>query len=291
LNAIRAFAAIARECNLSRAAVAIGTTQSSISRHLAVLEDYLGASLLDRRGRTNRLTEFGKLYAEAVSEPLETICFTTNRMKRRDPEAINRLVVRTSLSTFATHILVPNLQQFSRAMGGATIDLVCSLAQPDAADRYDVLVTRDLHVDEPADEWQIHKEQLVCVGSSTHVTSDNAAIVRSIPILTITSRPDILPTWLRSMNMAAQDIIPGARVDHHYLALPAVMTGKCLLVAPEIIVAPGIRDGYLRVISDTQAQSGMDYKAFALDRSGNPELARAFCRWLVRLCKSATQQQ
>lgn len=286
LNAIRAFAAIARERNLSRAAETMGTTQSSISRHLAVLEEYLGASLLDRRGRVSRLTEFGRLYADAISDPLETICFTTNRMKRRDPAAINRLVVRTSLSTFATHVLIPNLQAFSKEMGGATIDVISSLKEPDAADRYDVLLTRDLHVGEPADAWQIYREQLVCVGSPAHLKGDGSGNIRSTPILAITSRPDILPTWLRSMGIGGDEIIIGARVDHHYLAMPAVMTGKCLMVAPEIIVAPSVRDGFLNVVPDTRVSSGMDYKAYALDRSGNPDLARAFCRWLARMCKA-----
>jgi LysR family transcriptional regulator, glycine cleavage system transcriptional activator len=288
LNAIRAFAAVAREHNLTRAAAAIGTTQSSVSRHLAVLEDYLGASLFDRRGRTSRLTEFGRLYAEAISEPLETICFTTNRMKRRDPAAFNRLVVRTSLSTFATHILIPNLQAFTREMGSVTIDVISSMAQPDPADSYDVLVTRDLHVEEPADEWHIHHEQLVCVGSPVHVKENGIGSIRTTPVLAITSRPDILPTWLRAMGLSGSEIIAGARVDHHYLALPAAMTGKCLLVAPEIIVSSYVRDGFLKVIPETRVPSGMQYRAHALDRSGNPELARAFCRWLLRLCKSVT---
>ncbi|MCZ7451008.1 LysR family transcriptional regulator [Agrobacterium rhizogenes] len=286
LNAIRAFAAVARECNLTRAAQNMGTTQSSISRHLAVLETYLGASLFERRGRAGRLTEFGRLYAGAISEPLETICFTTNRMKRRDPSAINRLVVRTSLSTFASHVLVPNLQLFSNDMGGVTIDVVSSLTPPDVADSYDVLITRDLHVEELADEWLIHREELVCVGAPAQLRDRMADIIRAVPILAITSRPDILPTWLKAMGLSGGDILAGARVDHHYLALPAVTTGKCLLVAPEIIVSPLVRNGFLTVIPDTRTPSGMDYRAFALDRSGNPELARAFCRWLIRLCKS-----
>ncbi len=51
LNAIRAFVTIAREKSVTRAAQAMGVTQSSVSRHLAVLEDYLGAKLMERRGR------------------------------------------------------------------------------------------------------------------------------------------------------------------------------------------------------------------------------------------------
>lgn len=290
LNAIRAFVAIARERNVSRAAIALGTTQSSVSRHLAVLEDYLGASLLERRGRSTELSDYGRLFANAVTEPIDTVCFTARRMRRVKSGDVNRLVVRTSLSTFATHFLIPNLHTFTREMGGATVDVVSSLSPPATSDTFDVLLTRDIEISEPADQWEIYHEQLVCVGSATSLKGKTLANVRAMPILSITSRPDILPTWLRAMEISPADIVSGARVDHHYLALPAAISGRCLLVAPEIVVAQSIRDGFLQSVDGSRAASGMVYRAYAIDRSGNPDLARAFCRWLVRLCRSLSPE-
>ncbi len=286
LNAIRAFVAIARERSVSKAARALSTTQSSISRHLLVLEDFLGASLFERRGRMSDLSDYGRLFAGAVTEPLETICFTAHRMRRRNVGDVNRIVLRTSLATFASHILVPHLDAFSRDMGGATVDVVTSLAAPGASDRFDVLLTRDLSITEPSDHWEIYREQLVLVGAPEHLKNKTGSPFRSLPILSITSRPDILPTWLRAMGLTSGDIIAGARVEHHYLALPAVLSGKCLLVAPEIVVGPYVRDSMLKVVDNTRTPSGMHYRAYALDRSANPELSRAFCRWLSRLCRT-----
>ncbi|MET4349385.1 LysR family transcriptional regulator [Bradyrhizobium sp. RT9a] len=288
LNAIRVFVTIAREGSVTRAAHALGMTQSSVSRYLAVLQDHLGTDLMQRRGKRSELTEFGRLFANTVAEPLDTVCFTAKRMRRRDRPDVNRLVVRTSLSTFAYSLLIPNLQAFSAEMSGVIVDVISSLSLPISSDDFDILVTRDLSVVEPADDWEIYNEQLVCVGSPNHVVGKGLSIVRAMPILNITSRPDILPTWLRAMNLTTKDISSGARYDHNYLALPAVMTGKCLLVAPEIIVSDLVRGGALHVIPGSRAPSGMHYRAYAVDRCDNPELARAFCRWLVRLCKKAT---
>ncbi|ANW02950.1 LysR family transcriptional regulator [Bradyrhizobium icense] len=287
LNAIRVFVAIAREGSVTRAASALGATQSSISRYLAVLQEYLGTDLIERRGRRSELTEFGRLFANTVAEPLDTVCFTAKRMRRRTRPDANRLVVRTSLSTFAYSFLIPNLQAFSAEMGGVIVDVISSLSMPTSSDDFDILITRDLSVIEPADDWEIYNEQLVCVGSPNHAGGKSLSVVRSMPILNITSRPDILPTWLRAMNLTSKDIKSGARYDHNYLALPAVMTGKCLLVAPEIIVSDLVRGGVLHVIPRSRTPSGMQYRAYAVDRSDNPEIARAFCRWLVRLCKKA----
>ncbi|MET4608782.1 LysR family glycine cleavage system transcriptional activator [Bradyrhizobium sp. JR4.1] len=287
LNAIRAFVTIAREGSVTRAASSLGTTQSSVSRYLAVLQDYFGTDLVQRRGRRSELTEFGRLFANAVAEPLDTVCFTAKRMRRKSRTDANRIVVRTSLSTFAYSFLIPNLQAFSAEMGGVVVDVISSLSPPRSSDNFDILLTRDLCVVEPADDWAIHNETLVCVGSPNHVMGKTLATARSMPILNITSRPDILPTWLRAMNLTAKDIKSGARYDHNYLALPAVITGKCLLVAPEIIVSDLVRTGALHVIPGSRTPSGMQYRAYAVDRSDNPEVARAFCRWVARLCKKA----
>ncbi|MDF0498405.1 LysR family transcriptional regulator [Bradyrhizobium yuanmingense] len=287
LNAIRVFVTIAREGSVTRAASALGTTQSSVSRYLAVLQDYFGTDLVQRRGRRSELTEFGRLFANAVAEPLDTVCFTAKRMRRRNRTDANRIVVHTSLSTFAYSFLIPNLQSFSAEMGGVVVDVISSLSPPRSSDNFDILLTRDLCVAEPADDWAIYNEMLVCVGAPNHVMGKTLSAARSMPILNITSRPDILPTWLRAMNLTAKDIKSGARYDHNYLALPAVISGKCLLVAPEIIVSDLVRKGALHVIPGSRTSSGMQYRAYAVDRSDNPEVARAFCRWVARLCKKA----
>ncbi|MCK1697516.1 LysR family transcriptional regulator [Bradyrhizobium sp. 144] len=287
LNAIRVFVTIAREGSVTRAASTLGTTQSSVSRYLAVLQDYFGTDLVQRRGRRSELTEFGRLFANAVAEPLDTVCFTAKRMRRRNRTDANRIVVHTSLSTFAYSFLIPNLQAFSAEMGGVVVDVISSLSPPRSSDNFDILLTRDLCVAEPADDWTIYNEMLVCVGAPNHVMGKTLSTARSLPILNITSRPDILPTWLRAMDLTGKDIKSGARYDHNYLALPAVISGKCLLVAPEIIVSDLVRKGSLHVIPGSRTSSGMQYRAYAVDRSDNPEVARAFCRWVARLCKKA----
>lgn len=77
------------------------------------------------------------------------------------------------------------------------MDLTRSLSQRTSSDDYDVLVTCDLSMIEPADDWKVYNEQVVYVGSPSHVHGKNLSIVRSMPIPNITCRRDILTTWLR----------------------------------------------------------------------------------------------
>lgn len=286
LNAIRAFVMIAREGSVTRAAEALGITQSSVSRYLSVLEEYLGEELIKRQGRNTELTDFGRLFASTVSEPLDVIAFTARRMRKRGPSGKNRIIVSSSLPTFAYTMLIPRLQEFTAEAGGAVVDVMISLSQPTSSDGFDVLLTRDLALTEPSDHWDIYQEHLVCVGAPGNIAGMGMEAIRSLPVLTIMSRPDILPAWLKAHGLTVDDINAGARYAHHYLALPALATGKCLLVAPEIVVGGLVREGMLKVVAGSRVPSGMQYSAFAVDRSEAPELARAFCRWLVRLCRA-----
>lgn len=84
------------------------------------------------------------------------------------------------------------------------------------------------------------------------------------------------------------DVKAGARYDHNYLALPAVMTGEnAFWWRPEIVVSDLARGRVLHVVPGSRTGSGKQYRAYAIDGSDNSEIARAFCRWLVRLCKKA----
>jgi LysR family glycine cleavage system transcriptional activator len=291
LNAVRAFVQVARDNSVTRASKTLGITQSSVSRHVAVLEEYLGAKLIERRGRQSQLTDFGRLFSDAIAEPLDTILFTAKRMRRNDRKDAKRLVVRTSLSTFAYTVLIPNLRDFSKEMGGVTVDVISTLTAPASTDSFDVLLTRDITVMEPADRWDVYDEQLVCVGAPDSVAGRGLKALRNTPVIAVTSRPDILPTWLRGLDLKTSDVTSGARYDHHYLALPAVTTGNSLLVTPHIVVAELIRQRLLEVLPGSRAPSGMQYRAYAIDRSANPDVARAFCRWLTRLCRKMTEEE
>ena len=284
LSAIRVFVMIARQSSVTQAAHALGITQSSASRHLAVLERYLGAKLIERRGRYTTLTDFGRLFAEAVGEPLDAVAFTVKRMRRSSGDG-GRLVVRTSMPTFAYSALIPNLQDFTDESDGAVVDVLTALTAPDVTDSFDVLVTRDLEITEPSDQWDLLEEQLVCVGPAAEVAEQGQSLLKHMPFLLINSRPDSLPRWLGAMGIVISDIKLGARYDHHFLALPAAVKGQGLLVTPEIVVAELVRRGDLGILPGSRLPSGMRYRAYALDRGSNPDLSHSFCRWLHRLCK------
>src|SRR2546423_7214696 len=71
---LRAFLAVARARNFSRAAERLGKTQPSVSQAVARLERDLGQPLFVREGRTTRLAPAGRLllgHAERIFDVME----------------------------------------------------------------------------------------------------------------------------------------------------------------------------------------------------------------------------
>ena len=105
---LHALSAVVRHEGFSRAARALGRTQSSLSQLVAALETDVGAPLLVREGRRTRPTEAGRVlvgYADRVLGELERA--------RAEIDALGdltrgRLVVGTT-DTLAMHVLPPVL--------------------------------------------------------------------------------------------------------------------------------------------------------------------------------------
>lgn len=107
-----------------------------------------------------------------------------------------------------------------------------------------------------------------------------------MPILNIATRPDILPTWLRAMNMTFAVIKSGAirsqlpcSTGGHDGKMPSGGARNCCQRR-----GARRRSACSTEIMDWQRHA---MSAYAVDRSDNAEISRASCRWLVRFCKKA----
>lgn len=70
LRQLEVFVAVAEEGSFSRAAEEVLLTQSTVSQHIAALENELGVRLFDRTGRGAELTDGGVLFREHVRQVL-----------------------------------------------------------------------------------------------------------------------------------------------------------------------------------------------------------------------------
>src|SRR5262245_38595762 len=112
LNALRAFAAAARNDNFTRAAEELGVSQVAVSQQVKSLEASLGLKLFARDGKRLFITSAGTQYLAVVRDAFDRIAVGTDRLLRKRPSSV--LTISTS-PDFGAKWLVHRLGRFAAA--------------------------------------------------------------------------------------------------------------------------------------------------------------------------------
>lgn len=119
---LRYFLAVAREGQMLGAASRIGVSQARLSRHIAALEDAVGARLFDRTTRGSTLTPDGEaLFATAERMEAEALSGLAN-MQGRD--AVAGTIRVGAPDGFGSAFLAPRLGRFRETYPDLRIQLV-----------------------------------------------------------------------------------------------------------------------------------------------------------------------
>lgn len=108
---LRAFLAVAREGGFSRAARALGQSQSAVSQAVISLERGLGEALFVRDGRGVELTDAGHVLRGHAERALAELSAARSAIGQRRALAAGRLVLGTT-DTLASYLLPPVLAAF-----------------------------------------------------------------------------------------------------------------------------------------------------------------------------------
>jgi LysR family cyn operon transcriptional activator len=118
-RSIRYLLAVAENHSFTRAAEALHVSQPTLSQQIKLLEEALDAQLLDRSGRTVRLTEAGEVYARHARRALEEL----DAAKRAvvDLEDLSRGFLRLGMTPITEYLTTSLLDDFSARYPGITI--------------------------------------------------------------------------------------------------------------------------------------------------------------------------
>ena len=108
------FSAVARETNMS---------QSTVSKHIAALEERLGTKLLNRSTRSLKLTEAGKEYYNHCIRILNDFHETEASIGKGKIQPAGTLRISTS-AAFGRTFILPNLNEFLETYPDINIDLL-----------------------------------------------------------------------------------------------------------------------------------------------------------------------
>ena len=286
LNALQAFEAAARHGSFTRAADELRVTHGAVSRHVQMLEGWLGLPLFTRHNRRVVLTEAGVAYATEIGAALDRIALATARQVERGRP---RLLHVNALATFTLRWLIPRLSGFQVANPAIEVRLTTSnvpLAQ--LAEPFDVAIrggpeTRPGHRAEP---FLSERRIPVCSPALLQrLPLAGPEQLRQHTLLHAATLPRVWPDWLRAAGVP--DLEPQASVtlEHFYLTLQAALDGLGIAMGPERLIADDVAAGRLTLPFAGPSLPARSYYTYVPEPRAEDPAVRAFCGWLAEAAR------
>jgi LysR family glycine cleavage system transcriptional activator len=290
LNALRAFEAVARHQSISAAADELCVTHSAVSRHVAKLEDHLGAKLFAREHQRLALTARGAAYAAQLTQLFDTIQSIT-------AENFSAATDRTPLhvgvyATYANRVLIPRLSRFQREFPDIPFHIETWAGTPNP---------RNLDVDVAimlgTGDWpnlvaeELCPEELLPVASPKLLggrTLTGASELASFTLLHAVPRLNDWEQWFMLMGIHNINAYRGMRFDTSGMAYQAAVNELGVAMAQTTYVQEDIEQGRLVALFDTPLKTERSYYVVCSPGKRADRRIVAFTDWLKREFSAAT---
>jgi LysR family transcriptional regulator, glycine cleavage system transcriptional activator len=287
LKALRAFETVARLGNIRKAAVALAIDHTVVSRHLRILQDWLGVKLVNTSRQGASLTPAGRQYADRISIALNEIANASADLQNAHN---NRQLVVWCIPGFATNWLLPRLSDFSNSHPDIDIVLRPTEAIPDfdsneadAKIHYGPLQTSGLTCKVLTHPRVYAVASPDWIASHTHVCEPVHLLDAS---LIHEDTREQWRDWFLACGIVA-GTLRGPRLWHANLAIEAAIHGQGVALANEMIAGAALDAGQLGRV--TSAAPTLD--PYVLITKGEAQSAKfhAFRNWLERALANASE--
>ena len=287
LNSLRAFEAAGRHESFLDAAAEQDVSSGAISRHVRLLENYLGTELFVRRSNGVALTAAGRDYAETVSAVLRDLRTATDRI-RNPPH--DRAVVISALPIFAQRWLYRRIPSFRKAFGSRTELRIEAHNGEHDAEREDV------------DAWILYSDGRHPGYSVTRLFGEAVFPVCSPAFRrTLSPRPDAeevigqpllhdiywdtdWPDWARAVGVTAGALAANMRFALYMGVIRAAVDGVGMAVGHAEMIAKELTTGKLVPLDHLSVDSGKSYHLVMNPSAANNRTLVQLKEWLLREC-------
>lgn len=287
LIALRAFEALGASGSVKAAAEALAVSPTVVSRHIANLEDRLGARLVEPKGRSVALTEVGVRFYAEIAKAFDLIAAATETLTQSA-----RLPFKLwCWPGLAVMRLLPRLPELEARLPGFSIHLHPTLARADLrrgeADaeisyRLGEAVARPGVI-----EVELARPRVMPVASPTAIgrlgrSADDIALIYELPWIHELSSDEwrsFLDATKLPIDARAEKRLEGARLWHAHLAIGAAKLGQGVALANELLVEDDLAEGRLIEIGRTDVRLGAYDLALSAEHS-DTFAARALVEWL-----------
>lgn len=282
LNALRAFEAAGRLCSFKDAAAELHVTSGAISQSVRLLENWLGASLFERRNRQVILTPAARAYLVRIGPLLEQIAVATAQFGF--PDTAPRTLLVNALATFTLRWLVPRLEAFRASHPGIDVQVHTSnMPVESIKEIYDVIIRGGPDTLYGYSTKAFLGEDRLPVCSPTLLERVPLRLpedLRHHTLLHTSSLPRLWPDWLASANVSALKPAAGVMFDHFYLTLQAAIDGLGIAMGPAALVASDLQAGRLVTPFTGPRLKSRSYCTYVPHEKLEDGAVQVFCSWL-----------
>lgn len=294
LQTLRAFVAVARAKSFTKAADALGVTQTAVSHQIAQLEDWIGAPLFVRDRNGVLPTRLGTELLPDVSALLENLADILERA-RRGSSTSRRLRVSTS-PEFSTQWLAPRLPQFCAAHPDIDLSVTVEYRRARfAADEVDVAIWLAGSATEQGVEPLTNDEEFVVCAPVLDRTLPEKDGLAAAPLLRYAGARHTVLDWGRwhgqmydqSLVSPVDDFDSGPCYPTFAEMLEACRRGEGFALVRSSLVAADLAGGRLVRCFSESTISDLQYQlVVSPERRRDPDVL-AFRTWLLEEMSAA----
>ncbi len=287
LNALRAFEAAGAHLSFTAAANSLTVAQSAVSRHVIVLEKFLGVALFERRPQQLVLTEAGKHLLPVVSKSFDRIDQALSEIiqERGQPKNVLKVVLPP---TFAHQLAIPLLKDFRAEHPDLALEIASKTAQAGDADADIVIVYSEPRVTDTIHDllWMV-RLTILCspailaggqtVDMRTLIASKDLVHVR----LEDKPRHYLWEMFMRAVGLPEVSVDRGLVFDTAQLAVQYALSGDGLALVDPFLFPEELASGRLLRPFDIAVPDGYGYYLTTHKEQLDNEAVSLFRTWLI----------
>ena len=291
LNALRAFEAAGQLGSFTAAAARLTVAQSAVSRHVAVLEKFLGLPLFERRPQQLVLTDAGRHLLPVVTRSFDRLDGALGDIiqERGAPRRMLRVAMPP---TFAAQLAIPILRDLRAAHPALTIEVASrSAAEGDAEAGLSVVYSEPRVTDAINDLLWMERLTVLCAPSALAGGSADlpSLVARQDPLhvrLGGRAHDHMWELMTRAAGRPDLAVDRGLVFDTAQLAVQYALSGEGLALVDPMLFQDDLAAGRLVAPFDLRLASGYGYYLVTAPEDLD-EAVVLFRSWLIRRFASA----
>ncbi len=280
------FVHVAELGSLSKAADTLGLSRASATRHLAALEERLGARLIERSTRRSFVTEIGQNFYERCKSVLSEMQEAVEKVNAQTIEPAGVLRVTASLSMTLQHI-APLLSGFAQRYPKVRVKMVVANRYQDIIENdIDVAIrTREFEPDSSLISRHLAETRRVLAASpeylERHGIPDHPQALAKHQLLLYTHHsPDELK-FRRGNELVTLPTTPMLEANDGQVLKVAALHGQGILAQPTYVIHDDLIAGRLLPLLTDWELPRMSIKLVYRHRRYIPAKTRAFIDFLA----------